>query len=33
MSHDGRPRAERELAALDNLPHLTHAVVHGDLGA
>lgn len=33
MSHDGRLRAERELAALDNLPHLTHAVVHGDLGA
>jgi len=33
MSLDGRLRAERELAALGNLPHLTHAVVHGDLGA
>lgn len=33
MSHDGRLRAERELAALDTLPHLTEAVVHGDLGA
>lgn len=33
MSHDGRLRAERELAALDDLPHLTQAVVHGDLGA
>ncbi|MFB8279845.1 aminoglycoside phosphotransferase family protein [Nocardia colli] len=28
----GRERAERELAALDSLPHLTTAVVHGDLG-
>lgn len=25
--------AERELTALDSLPHLTRAVVHGDLGA
>jgi aminoglycoside phosphotransferase (APT) family kinase protein len=33
MSHDGRLRAELELAALDDLPHLTQAVVHGDLGA
>lgn len=33
MSRDGRLRAERELAALDDLPHLTQAVVHGDLGA
>ncbi|WP_103941582.1 viomycin phosphotransferase [Thermomonospora echinospora] len=33
MSADGRRRAERELAALENLPHLTAAVVHGDLGA
>lgn len=33
MSHAGRLRAERELTALGNLPHLTHAVVHGDLGA
>lgn len=33
MSYDGRRRAERELAALDGLPHLTTAVVHGDLGA
>lgn len=33
MSHDGRRRAEREFAALDGLPHLTAAVVHGDLGA
>ncbi|MGW4100816.1 viomycin phosphotransferase [Mycobacterium sp. NPDC004974] len=33
MSDNGRLRAERELAALDNLPHLTQAVVHGDLGA
>lgn len=33
MSHDGRRRAEQELAALDDLPHLTQAVVHGDLGA
>ncbi|MEO3764000.1 viomycin phosphotransferase [Streptomyces sp. B5E4] len=33
MSGSGRRRAERELAALDSLPHLTRAVVHGDLGA
>ncbi len=33
MSGDGRRRAERELTALDGLPHLTGAVVHGDLGA
>lgn len=33
MSDGGRRRAERELAALDSLPHLTGAVVHGDLGA
>jgi aminoglycoside phosphotransferase (APT) family kinase protein len=33
MSDSGRLRAERELAALDSLPHLTRAVVHGDLGA
>ncbi|MDT0343982.1 viomycin phosphotransferase [Streptomyces litchfieldiae] len=33
MSEAGRRRAERELAALDGLPHLTTAVVHGDLGA
>jgi aminoglycoside phosphotransferase (APT) family kinase protein len=33
MSDGGRQRAERELAALDDLPHLTFAVVHGDLGA
>lgn len=32
MSGSGRQRAERELAALDGLPHLTTAVVHGDLG-
>ncbi|WP_380281647.1 viomycin phosphotransferase [Kitasatospora purpeofusca] len=32
MHHAGRVRAERELAALDGLPHLTSAVVHGDLG-
>ncbi|MFE5159532.1 viomycin phosphotransferase [Streptomyces sp. NPDC056697] len=32
MSAGGRERAERELAALDALPHLTSAVVHGDLG-
>ncbi|WP_227997811.1 viomycin phosphotransferase [Nocardia australiensis] len=32
MSDSGRERAERELAALDALPHLTSAVVHGDLG-
>ncbi|MEV1169072.1 aminoglycoside phosphotransferase family protein [Nonomuraea sp. NPDC049784] len=33
MSETGRRRAERELVALDTLPHLTAAVVHGDLGA
>ncbi|MFF0312695.1 viomycin phosphotransferase [Streptosporangium sp. NPDC004379] len=33
MSDGGRQRAERELAALDSLPHITDAVVHGDLGA
>ncbi|MFF9347437.1 viomycin phosphotransferase [Streptomyces sp. NPDC014734] len=33
MSDSGRLRAERELAALNSLPHLTRAVVHGDLGA
>ncbi|WP_067474186.1 viomycin phosphotransferase [Actinomadura hibisca] len=33
MSDQGRLRADRELAALDGLPHLTRAVVHGDLGA
>ncbi|MFE1077614.1 viomycin phosphotransferase [Nocardiopsis alba] len=33
MSFTGRERAERELGALDVLPHLTTAVVHGDLGA
>ncbi|MEU9672039.1 MULTISPECIES: viomycin phosphotransferase [Streptomyces] len=33
MSDSGRLRAERELSALDSLPHLTRAVVHGDLGA
>ncbi|RFS87215.1 viomycin phosphotransferase [Actinomadura spongiicola] len=33
MSDGGRLQAERELAALDILPHLTRAVVHGDLGA
>ncbi|MFI8813232.1 viomycin phosphotransferase [Streptomyces sp. NPDC055082] len=32
MSGSGRERAERELIALDALPHLTAAVVHGDLG-
>ncbi|GHH69284.1 6'-aminoglycoside N-acetyltransferase [Streptosporangium violaceochromogenes] len=32
MSGAGRRRAERELAALDALPHITGAVVHGDLG-
>lgn len=32
MSDGGRRRAERELTALDSLPHLTDAVVHGDLG-
>ncbi|URM90487.1 viomycin phosphotransferase [Streptomyces sp. MRC013] len=33
MSDSGRLRAERELAALDGLPRITRAVVHGDLGA
>ncbi|AFR09199.1 phosphotransferase enzyme family protein [Nocardiopsis alba ATCC BAA-2165] len=33
MSFTGRERAERELGALDVLPYLTTAVVHGDLGA
>ncbi|MFI7238304.1 viomycin phosphotransferase [Streptomyces cyaneofuscatus] len=33
MSDSGRLRAERELTALDSLPHLTHAVAHSDLGA
>ncbi|WP_335933900.1 viomycin phosphotransferase [Streptomyces sp. PTD5-9] len=33
MSDSGRLRAGRELAALGGLPHLTQAVVHGDLGA
>ncbi|WP_327092370.1 viomycin phosphotransferase [Nonomuraea sp. NBC_01738] len=33
MSDGGRQRAERELTALDSLPHLADAVVHGDLGA
>ncbi|MFE1100189.1 viomycin phosphotransferase [Nocardiopsis alba] len=33
MSPTGRERAERELGALDVLPHLATAVVHGDLGA
>ncbi|MFE6780437.1 aminoglycoside phosphotransferase family protein [Streptomyces sp. NPDC057702] len=33
MSEDGRRRADRELAALDALPHRTDALVHGDLGA
>ncbi|WP_432278324.1 phosphotransferase family protein [Nocardia carnea] len=33
MSERGRRRAERELAALGGLPHITPAVVHGDLGA
>ncbi|XVQ09847.1 viomycin phosphotransferase [Spirillospora sp. CA-255316] len=33
MSDHGRLRADRELAALDGLPCLTQAVVHGDLGA
>ncbi|MEV0125810.1 viomycin phosphotransferase [Streptomyces sp. NPDC050703] len=33
MSDSGRLRAERELAALDSLPRITRAVVHGDLGA
>lgn len=33
MSNSGRLRAERELAALDSLPYITPAMVHGDLGA
>lgn len=33
MSERGRLRAEQELAALSGLPHITQAVVHGDLGA
>ncbi|MEV0661525.1 viomycin phosphotransferase [Actinomadura luteofluorescens] len=33
LSTSGRLRAERELAALNDLPHVTRAVVHGDLGA
>ncbi|MFI6799736.1 viomycin phosphotransferase [Streptosporangium canum] len=33
MSDGGRRQAERELAALDSLPDITEAVVHGDLGA
>ncbi|GGO43787.1 hypothetical protein GCM10012287_07770 [Streptomyces daqingensis] len=33
MSGSGRLRAERELEAAGALPHLTLAVVHGDLGA
>ncbi|MBB5935728.1 viomycin phosphotransferase [Streptomyces zagrosensis] len=33
MSDTGRLRAEREVAALDGLPHRVEAVVHGDLGA
>ncbi|MDT0495097.1 aminoglycoside phosphotransferase family protein [Streptomyces griseus] len=32
LSGQGRRRAERELAAVQSLPHLTRAVVHGDLG-
>ncbi|WP_432995671.1 phosphotransferase family protein [Dactylosporangium sp. CA-233914] len=32
MSAGGRRRAERELTALGDLPDLTAAVVHGDLG-
>ncbi|GAA0444355.1 viomycin phosphotransferase [Streptomyces sp. NPDC046215] len=32
MNDAGRARAGRELAALGGLPHLTSAVVHGDLG-
>ncbi|MDF5756992.1 aminoglycoside phosphotransferase family protein [Spongiactinospora sp. TRM90649] len=32
MTAAGRERAGRELAALDGLPHITRAVVHGDLG-
>ncbi|PSJ26377.1 viomycin phosphotransferase [Streptosporangium nondiastaticum] len=33
MSGGGRRRAERELTAVSDLPHITCAVVHGDLGA
>lgn len=33
MSDDGRRRAERELAAVEGLPQVGRAVVHGDLGA
>ncbi|MET8334975.1 aminoglycoside phosphotransferase family protein [Streptosporangium canum] len=33
MSDGGCRQAERELAALDSLPDITEAVVHGDLGA
>ncbi|GAA3691438.1 hypothetical protein GCM10022224_066220 [Nonomuraea antimicrobica] len=33
MPEDGRLLAERQLAALDDLPDLAVAVVHGDLGA
>ncbi|ANY10654.1 viomycin phosphotransferase [Pseudonocardia sp. HH130630-07] len=33
MSDGGRERAERELVALEDLPHVTSAVVHGDLGS
>lgn len=33
VSGSGRLRAERELAALDSLPHVVRSVVHGDLGA
>ncbi|WP_069165410.1 phosphotransferase family protein [Nocardia altamirensis] len=32
MDTAGRERAERELSALDSLPHLTRTIVHGDLG-
>ncbi|MGX1775535.1 phosphotransferase family protein [Nocardia brasiliensis] len=32
MNAAGRARADRELAALDTLPHRTEALVHGDLG-
>lgn len=32
MSTSGRRRAEQELVAVEGLPHLTAAVVHGDLG-
>ncbi|MGW5381946.1 phosphotransferase family protein [Nocardia sp. NPDC003963] len=32
MSAGGRRRAEQELGAVEGLPHLTAAVVHGDLG-